>query len=267
MSAILVSTMLSLATFGAPPSADHAPAVAVPSTAPPNERLTKHEPTEVARRVFEGSPFWWKHRKAVEDPTRGLGFFDRIWQALVEVGRFFKSVLGRILKFLSWLMPRGTLEMGAPTGGTNWLLWGLGALALAVIAFIVYRSVRRRRLLSDVISTEPLSEPERLPDAMLLLTRAKAALAAGDTFEALRLGFHAVLASLEDRGIVRYDAARTNSEYLRDLRPQPVLAAGFRRVALPFDRAFYGKIRPERADVERTLEFCQSLLTAPAATT
>ncbi len=89
---------------------------------------------------------------------------------------------------------------------------------------------------------------------------------AGDTFEALRLAFHAVLASLEDRGIVRYDAARTNSEYFRDL-PAADARRGFRRVALPFDRAFYGKIRPERADVERTLEFCQNLLMAPAAST
>jgi hypothetical protein len=263
MNAFLVSTVLSLATFAAPPGGDRVPAVTPRPAAAPGDRAT-----EVARHVFEGSPFWWKHRQAIEDPTRGLTIFDRIWQALAEVGHFFKWVVLKILKFLSWLMPHWVMgDLGAPTGGTSWLLWGLGILALVVIAFLIYRTVRRRRLLTDGIAAEPLPEPERLPDAMLLLTRAKAALDAGDTFEALRLAFHAVLASLEDRGIVRYDAARTNSEYLRDLRPQPTLAAGFRRVALPFDRAFYGKIRPERADVERTLEFCQSLLMAPAAST
>ncbi len=263
MSALLASTVLLIATFAAPPSGDRVPAVTPPATAAPSDHAT-----EVARRVFEGSPFWWKHRQAIEDPTRGLTFSERIWQALAEVGHFFKWVVGKILKFLASLMPHWSLDgFGAPTSGTSWLLWGLGALALVVIAFLIYRTVRRRRLLADGLAIEPLSQPERLPDAMLLLTRAKAALEAGDTFEALRLAFHAVLASLEDRGIVRYDAARTNSEYLRDLRPQPTLAAGFRRVALPFDRAFYGKIRPERADVERTLEFCQSLLTAPAAST
>jgi hypothetical protein len=224
-------------------------------------------PAETAHRVFEGAPFWWKHRSKVADPTRELGILERLREPFKAAGSFFAKVLGRIFQFLSWLMPTWTPSLGVAAGLSTGLVWGLGAIAVAVVAVIIYRELRRRRWGGDSFTADRLEEPERLPDALVLIARAKAALEAGDTFEALRLGFQAVLAALEDRGIVRYDPARTNSEYARDLRPQPHLATDFRRIALPFDRAFYGRIRPEKVDVERALEFCQSLMTAGAVST
>jgi cbb3-type cytochrome oxidase subunit 3 len=172
------------------------------------------------------------------------------------------TVITRILEFLRSLMPSWIPRLPV-SGATSGLTWAFAALALVAIGIIVYQFLKRRRSADDS-PAQPLAEPERLPDAVLLMTRAKAALEAGDTFEALRLGFQAVLAVLEDRGIVRYDPARTNSEYVRDLRPQPALAADFRRIALPFDRAFYGKIRPATGDVEQTLKFCESLMSVGA---
>jgi hypothetical protein len=225
------------------------------------------QPADVARQVFQGSQFWWKHRSTVEDPTIEIGFLARLREPIRAVIHFLGRLLGQILEFLARLIPGWSLGLGGVTGATGGLVWGLGALALAIISWMIYRSFRARRLAAEGFPAEPIQESERLPDALVLIGRARAALEAGDTFEALRLGFQAILAGLEDRGIVRYDPARTNSEYLRDLRPQPALAAGFRRVAVPFERAFYGKIRPEPIDVERALEFCQSLMTTPMVST
>jgi hypothetical protein len=216
-----------------------------------------------AHRVFEGSQFWWKHRTKVEDPSINLGFLAFVKRCIGAVLDFLKSVIRRIFEFLRSLMPSWVPRLPI-SGATSGLKWGLAAVALAAIGVIVYQFLKRRRLAIDT-PAQPLAEPERLPDAVLLIARAKAALEAGDTFEALRLGFQAVLAVLEDRGIVRYDPARTNSEYYRDLRPRPALAADFRRISLPFDRAFYGKIRPETGDVEQTLKFCESLRNVGAA--
>jgi Domain of unknown function (DUF4129) len=213
--------------------------------------------SEAAHRVFEGSQFWWKHRTKIEDPSINLGFMAFVKRCIGAVLDFLKSVVRRIFEFLRSLMPSWIPRLPV-SGATSGLKWGLAAVALAAIGVIVYQFLKRRRLAIDT-PAQPLAEPERLPDAVLLIARAKAALEAGDTFEALRLGFQAVLAVLEDRGIVRYDPARTNSEYYRDLRPRPALAADFRRISLPFDRAFYGKIRPEAGDVEQTLKFCESL--------
>jgi hypothetical protein len=182
------------------------------------------------------------------------------------VWHWIASALRQILPFLRKLMPTWVPGIGA-VGGGNVLLWALGLVAVAAIALVVYQTMRRRRLAAGSFAVERLQEPERLPDALVLMARAEAALQAGDTFEALRLGFQAILAALENRGILRYDRARTNSEYARDLRPQPDLATAFRRIAIPFDRAFYGKIRPERVDVEQTLAFCRSLMTAGALAT
>jgi hypothetical protein len=218
---------------------------------------------ETAHRVFQGSQFWWKHRTKIEDPSLNLGFFGYVKRCLAAVLDFLGTVISRIFEFLRSLMPSWVPRLPV-LGATHGLTWGLAAVALAAIGVIVYQFLKRRRPTTDS-PAQPLAEPERLPDAVLLMTRAKAALEAGDTFEALRLGFQAVLAILEDRGIVRYDPARTNSEYFRDLRPRPALAADFRRVAVPFDRAFYGKIRPETGDVEQTFKFCESLMNVGAA--
>jgi hypothetical protein len=224
------------------------------------------KPSEVARRVFEGSQFWWKRRATVEEPAVNLGFLSWLKRPIAAVFRFIGKVISGFFWLLRWLIPTSLPGIGTVTTASSPLMWGLGAIAIAVIALIVYQLVRRRRLADENLPATPIEEVDRLPDAVVLMERAKAALEAGDTFEALRLGFLAILAGLQDRGIVRYDPARTNSEYFRDLRRQPKLAADFRRIALPFDRAFYGKIRPERSDVERALEFCQSLMTAQAAT-
>jgi hypothetical protein len=223
------------------------------------------KPDVVAKRVFEGSAFWWKRRATVEVPVNDFGVFGYVGRAVKAVLHFLGRILSSILHFLSSLLPSLVPGLETASEATNFLLWVLAAVGVIVGSWMVYRFLRNRRTW-DQMRVEPLQVPERLPDALVLLARAKAALEAGDTFEALRLGFLAILAGLEDRGIVRYDAARTNSEYLRDLRRQPALAADFRNIALPVDRAFYGKIRPERSDVERAFAFCQGLMTGPMAT-
>jgi hypothetical protein len=238
-----------------PPVAPHT------ATEPSNDS----QPSAVARRVFEGSPFWWKHRATVEVPTRDFGFLASVKHALEVAMHFVGQIVSRVLRFFSGLLPDWTPALGAGAGLGSRLVWILTAVAVGVIAWVTYRVVRRRRFAAANVAVDAIQEPERLPDALLLLARAKAALATGDTYEALRLGFLAILAGLEDRGIVRYDAARTNSEYLRDLRRQPALADDFRRVAFPVDRALYGKIRPEVIDVEQAFAFCQGLLVAPMA--
>jgi hypothetical protein len=260
----LLSLLAARTSGGGPPRPDAAkPQPAAPSTSNQGDLATA-----VAHRVFEGSQFWWKHRSTVADPTRNSGFIAQIGQVIEDTVHFIGKTLSRIARYVGGLLPEWTSGEGSPIGIGRGLLWGLAALGIAIVGWMAYRAYRQRRLAAgSSLSIEPLQEPERLPDALLLMARAKAALEAGDTFEALRLGFLAILAGLEDRGIVRYDAARTNSEYLRDLRRRPELESNFRQVALPVDRALYGKIPPQPGDVERALQFCQGLMTAPVGST
>jgi hypothetical protein len=258
---VIVSTLVLIAIIAAPLSV--LAQSGAETTAKPQNAADDSRASEAAHRVFQGSQFWWKHRTKIEDPSVNLGFLAYVKRFIEAVLHFLGTVITRILEFLRSLLPKWIPRLPV-AGATNGLTWVFAALALVAIGIIVYQFLKRRRSADDS-PAQPLAEPERLPDAVLLMTRAKAALEAGDTFEALRLGFQAVLAVLEDRGIVRYDPARTNSEYVRDLRPQPALAADFRRIALPFDRAFYGKIRPETGDVEQTLKFCESLMSVGAA--
>ena len=218
MSGKVIFSVLVLIAIGTPPTSVVAQGGA-DTKAPAKNAARDSQATEAAHRVFQGSQFWWKHRTKVDDPSVNLGFLAFLKRCLEAVLDFVGTVLSRIFEFLRSLMPSWFPRLPV-AGATIGLTWGLAAVALAAIGVIVYQLLKRRQLVADT-PAQPLAVPERLPDAVVLMTRAKAALEAGDTFAASRLGFQAVLAVLEDRGIVRYDPARTNSEYVRDLRPQP----------------------------------------------
>ena len=132
------------------------------------------------------------------------------------------------------------------------------------IGIIVYQFLKRRRLADDN-PAQPLAEPERLPDAVLLMTRARAALEAGDTFGSdSGLAFKPCSRSSRTAGSSVTIRPGPTASIFRDLPPQPARPPISAALALPFDRAFYGKIRPETGDVEQTLKFCESLMSVGA---
>lgn len=72
------------------------------------------------------------------------------------------------------------------------------------------------------------------------LTRAQQFSGAGDYRAAVRFQYLAALLKLDERGLLRYERALTNREYLRRLADRPQLAAGLGPVVEVFDRVWYG---------------------------
>ena len=164
---VIVAALLLITIFA--PAAN----VLAESGAEPQAKATNaagdSQATEAAHRVFEGSQFWWKHRTKIEDPSINLGFMAFVKRCIGAVLDFLKSVVRRIFEFLRSLMPSWVPRIPV-SGATSGLKWGLAAVAIAAIGVIVYQFLKRRRLAIDS-PAQPLAEPERLPDSVLLIAR------------------------------------------------------------------------------------------------
>ncbi len=177
-------------------------------------------------------------------------FFER------NVGAFFQS-LGRLLQrlFGNWNTP--TLPTGNSQldwlGGLKGVLYLLLAVGIGALTWIVLRRWRSRSrpptapaaappiaipdLTAETVSADLLPEDEWLRLAAELAGRAEWRLA-------LRAVYLASLAHLAHRELVRLAPAKSNRDYLIELRRRarslPGIPDAFSRTAARFDRVWYG---------------------------
>ena len=98
---------------------------------------------------------------------------------------------------------------------------------------------------------------EVLPRADLLLEQARSAMSVADHRLAIRLAFLSLLAWFQDRGQLKYDPARSNREYQRDLRKWPDSVISFRAAAGPFEQCWYGGRELNADQVNDVILLCQ----------
>lgn len=142
-----------------------------------------------------------------------------------------------------------------------WTIVGLCVLILAVLIYHIYLTMRsafgtdRRRVSSGpvAVSAWQLTEPPAL------LEQADAAARAGAFPDALRYLYLALIHHLDRREILRYDAARTNQEYLRQARKFPAIIDPLRTVTRFADRAWYGHYGLGAADYAQCRELVQTV--------
>ena len=104
---------------------------------------------------------------------------------------------------------------------------------------IVYRLLRGATVYDVALSDQRDASGGQAP--FDFETRAGAAAAAGGYREAIRLTFLGVLRGLHDRGLIKYDPARTNREYLASIRLRDrSLYEAFSQLIALFDRKWYG---------------------------
>jgi hypothetical protein len=147
-------------------------------------------------------------------------------------------------------------------GGLGQIGWGiLAALIVGVVGFALWKYLQWRR---EQQARKPAAAPavvqqqaEALPppderSAAELWRRAEAAARAGDFRQALRWMYLAVLFLLDTRQLLRYEATRTNGEYLRQLRRSehapPTVHEPFQMLTDRFDTSWYGSAATEDGD-------------------
>lgn len=146
--------------------------------------------------------------------------------------------LERLFEALERLFPE--LELAEGSGEVlSYLFIGIGFLVLIALIVILLRLVwveRRVRRRKAVVRADEL---EQAP--VDLAARSREAAAAGDTREAVRLLFLALLLGFQEQGLLRVAAWKTNWEYAAELEEKgsdwiPL----FRESALMFDSVWYG---------------------------
>jgi hypothetical protein len=157
------------------------------------------------------------------------------------------------------------------------LFWGiivvLGVILVLAIARALMSFARERAEASPSPRTtperpEPTAAEARLPretDVDRLLARAKAEAAAGRYEEALRYIHGALVHALNGAGHIRVDPARTNGDYLRELRARPQLYAPVREVFRGIEGVQFGGRAPSgelfQQMLDRVLPILRNVIT------
>ncbi|WP_157781034.1 DUF4129 domain-containing protein [Hymenobacter sedentarius] len=151
----------------------------------------------------------------------------------------------RVWRWLSRLL-------GKPSSSGTWSSWsqawkyGFYAALLAVLAYAVLKLLQvditaafgrsaRRGLLAYDTATENIHEVD-------FTTRIAEAEEAGNFRLATRLGYLEVLKHLTDRGLIQWQADKTNHAYLAELAAGPLREA-FRGATRQFEYVWYGELR------------------------
>jgi hypothetical protein len=181
----------------------------------------------LARREFRG----------VSGPT----WFDRLKQ--------------RITEWLFKLLGRAISSTAIPTI-SNIIVYGLIALALLVLAFWMYRSVRDSARLETIM---PVAVPVSAKEWPVWLAEARAAAARGQWREAVHLSYWSGISYLEAQGSWRPDAARTPREYLRLLPATSSHQPTLRSLTQKLERIWYGKQSADADSFQQTLAELEKL--------
>jgi len=204
----------------------------------------------VLAEVLDRPEFGFRRRSAGEN--RFIMWLRRRLERLGEaVARVMESIMNRIRDLLRFLVPEEGAPIGANVGRV--LLLVVGGALLVFLAYALGRYVvalHRRHAPSRIDVDEEIIE---LPKVAELLSRARELGDRGEWRGAIRFLYLALLASLEGRGLVRYDRSKTNWEYARELAPSCGLRERFLGLTDSFDRIWYG-MRSASADDYRRFD-------------
>jgi hypothetical protein len=152
------------------------------------------------------------------------------------------SWLGDLLDWLFRLLARllePAFRAGAGSSSlVGWLAFGIGLVALAgILAYVIVKV--RRGTASDARARAD-HDPEANLTAAAARQQAASLASGGDYRTAVRFMYLAALLRLDERGLLRYDRALTNREYLDRLGDNVALRAQLALVVETFDRVWYG---------------------------
>jgi hypothetical protein len=148
----------------------------------------------------------------------------------------FLGWLGRIIEAI--LQPLGAVAPGT----ANVVAWAIGLIGLAALIGVIAYLIRglTRGIVADA---KPASgNPEEHLTAREALDQAGSLARDGDYRTGVRFLYLAALLRLDERGLLNYDRALTNREYLERLRDNPRLRTALLPIVETFDRVWYGHL-------------------------
>ncbi|MFY9560063.1 MAG: DUF4129 domain-containing protein [Terriglobales bacterium] len=161
-------------------------------------------------------------------------------------------------RFTEWLIKilgRAITSSAIPTI-SNILVYGLIAIALLVLAYWMYRSVRESARLESIM---PVAVPVSAKEWPIWLAEARAAAARGEWRQAVHLSYWGGISFLEAQGSWRPDAARTPREYLRLLPTTSTHQPALRSLTQKLERVWYGMQAADADSFQQTLAELEKL--------
>lgn len=207
-----------------------------------------------------------KRSRAISTQPDGAAESERLRQILArpefQAEPEEMNIIERVLRWLANAYNRlvdllfGDMEGSVAIPGE--LVIGItSVLLIAVLAFVFRDSLRS--LFNEVeLSEEPAGEGEIL-SSRLANQKARELSGSGDYRHALRYLYLSALLLLDERGLLRYNRAQTNREYLRQVRDRPELAGHLKEVVDTFDRVWYGFQPLDEADYQEYAEHVTAL--------
>src|SRR6202451_2066478 len=114
-----------------------------PAASPESSSVESQQADAAAREVLNTSPFWWKHRSNVDDPSKYLGFLQPIFRALKDGLLWLARGVARVIRFIRSLF---AFDMGLSdsAAAARLIAYGLAAVALGFLGWEVYARWGRR---------------------------------------------------------------------------------------------------------------------------
>lgn len=193
------------------------------------------------------------------------------------------SWLSKLLKrFFDWLFKRDPQKVRPPDvsapsmGAANGVIIGALLLVVAVLAFILLRSIRGRPRTEAASEAHGLAQSTLEHDAMSALAKpsetwaglADDYAARGEFREAIRHLYLALLSRLHRDGAIDYDPTFSNWEYLFGFKGSAAVKGAFKELTRRFDFAWYGNLdvdSPSWAAFRQTAEPLLAPAEAPRA--
>jgi hypothetical protein len=200
-----------------------ADALAAPPPGAPADAL------ERLRTILSNPPYGTRERQEVEPPS---------W--LIE----FLSWLGRLIEAM--LRPFGVVIPGA-ANAVAWVIGILGLILLIGVTADLINGLRR----ATATTEDDADQSEEVLTSREALTQASTLARDGDRRAAVRYLYLAALLRLDEQGLLHYDRALTNREYIERVRDNPKLHENLRAIVEIFDQVWYGHLPIEADTFER----------------
>jgi hypothetical protein len=148
--------------------------------------------------------------------------------------------LADLLNLLVRLLEALLSPVGGVAAGASWVAWAIGIIGLLLLLWVIAYLARglRRGVIREV--PPALDDPEANLTARAAIDQAGTLARGGDYRSAVRYLYLGALLRLDERGLLRYDRALTNREYIDRVRENPALRAALIPIVETFDRVWYG---------------------------
>jgi hypothetical protein len=180
-------------------------------------------------------------RPEFRDVRSGPTFLDRLKQRLLDI----------FIRLLELLFRSSAI----PTI-SKYFVYGLIALAVLTLGYVVYRQIRSSGDQENVVPTDLPVSAKGWP---LWLAEARAAAAKNDWRGAIHFAYWAGISFLEEQGTWRPDRARTPREYLRLLSKTSEQREILTALTRVFELTWYAKREADAAAFAQTMQQLEKL--------